>query len=170
MKTFLPHLASTKSLTIAVKQRRLRTPPPIRSLDSLGQKQGGDFNCNSAGFAGLVPWGMASRPQQFPCLTLTGGLQPKFSAKPRYTEQQRASIQQTHQNDSEERFPSLCHPISVSFIEEKRIRKERRRGRESREEKRRAEEGKGRGGKEGLGRGEDEPGQCVRQTPHCITS
>lgn len=148
MKTFLPHLASTKSLTIAVKQRRLRTPPPIRSLDSLGQKQGGDFNGNSAGFAGLVPWGKASRPQQFPCLTLTGGLQPKFSAKPRYTEQQRASIQQTHQNDSEERFPSLCHPISVPFIEQKRIKKG---GEERKGEQRR--EGKGRGGKRKRGEG-----------------
>ena len=68
MKPFLLHLASIKSLTIAIKQK---TQIPSRSLGRLGQEQGADFNWNSAGFAGIVHYGMASRPQQFPCLTMT---------------------------------------------------------------------------------------------------
>lgn len=148
-----------KSLTITVKQRRSRTPS--RSLGRMGQEQGGAFNGNPTGFAGFVHCGMASRPHQSPCLTLTlVGLKPYSppNAKPQCSEQQKAATQQAHQDDlfSEECFPCLCHPLSLSFIEKRG--REGRRGKESREEEGREEEE----------RGEREEGESGEQRDHTI--
>ena len=132
IKTFLLSLLPPypthriKSLTIVVKQKRPRTPSR-----SLGQEQGEDFNGNSTGFAGLVHCRMASRPQQFPCLTLAL-VRPTFSSKCQTAVHWAAESR--HPTGipgwliAEEWFPSFCHPTSVSFIEEKRGREGREGG------------------------------------------